>query len=100
MTELTARPVPEETMHDLRDQISAEHPDVIAVVVLSGTKETGLAMGVSSAVTEEEMFTGTIERESRTPPDPPGVVVDHRPDVRHLLERRCVEDTVVARRKE
>lgn len=54
MSELTAKLVPKAVMHELRDGLSAQHPDVIAVVVLSGTPNTGLAMAVSSHLTERE----------------------------------------------
>lgn len=54
MSDLTARLVPEEAMHDIRERLAAEHPDAFAVVVLSGSEQTGLAMSVSSAVSEKE----------------------------------------------
>ena len=48
-----------------------------------------------AAVADEQVLTGAIELESRAPPERPALVVDHHPDVRHLLERRRLQHAIV-----
>ncbi len=52
-----------------------------------------------AAVTDEEVLAATVELEPRPPGHRPARVVDHRPDVRHLLQRRALQHVVVAGRE-
>jgi hypothetical protein len=46
--------LPEDYMHSLRAVVTNHEPDTIAVIVLSGTEEKGLALSVSSVKGHEE----------------------------------------------
>ena len=56
--------------------------------------------GHRAAVADEDVVAGAVELEPRAPGELPALVVDHRADVRHLLERRRLQDAVVAGREE
>lgn len=49
-------PVGEEYMHDLREMVTKAEPDTIAVIVLSGSPELGLALAVSSKESAEDTY--------------------------------------------
>jgi hypothetical protein len=53
-SKLTAKLIGQDTMHELRDELAEKHQDVLAVIVLSGSESTGLAMSVSSYLSERE----------------------------------------------
>ena len=56
--------------------------------------------GHGAAVSDEHVLAGAGQRQAGPPGDRPALVVDHRPDVRHLVERRRTENAIVASREE